>query len=489
MLTDKDIKQINERGSTVEVVERQLEDFRKGYPYTEIVSPAIEGNGIRRLNVDELDRYVKRFDEYAATHKIMKFVPASGAATRMFKDLYAFLGGDTDNKRAKRTIEKLDRFAFRDALMNELPKNPSDKAIIEGIVSERGLGYGTKPKAFILFHRYVKDTRTALEEHLCEGAEYAASGDGKVRVHFTISPEHQKEFNKIIKKVKRKYERHYGVKYSITTSIQHPETDTIAVNLDNTPFRNEDGSLLFRPAGHGALIKNLSALNSDIVFIKNIDNVTTEARRADTTRFKKALGGVLVELQARAHAYVELLDKYNSSTELLNEITQFIEKDLCVRLSDKYRHMTNERLRTNYRNLLHRPIRVCGMVVNKGEPGGGPFWVETKKGYKTLQIIEPSQISPDQLHMFKQGTHFNPVDIVCSLRSYRNRKFNLAKYIDPATGFISEKSYGGRPLRALELPGLWNGAMAKWNTVFVSVPITTFTPVKEVNDLLRPQHQ
>lgn len=489
MLSDKDIKQITGRGMTVESVKRQLEEFVKGFPYIDVESAAIEGNGLRRLSSEETEKYCETYEKYAAGHKIAKFVPASGAATRMFKDLYAYIGGDEANKSARRTIEKRERFAFYEPLAKSLPKDYSGRDVAEYIVSGKGLNYGSAPKALIPFHRYGKESRTALEEHLCEAAQYAVSCDGKARLHFTVSPEHESEFNRFVKRVKRKYERMYGIKYHITTSIQALSTDAIAVNPDNTPFRNGDGSLLFRPAGHGALINNLNSVNADIVFIKNIDNVTTNARRADTIRYKKALAGVLVELQSRSHAYIELLDKYHASTELLEEIARFIEKDLCVQLSEKFKHMTNERLRINFRKILHRPLRVCGMVVNKGEPGGGPFWVVNNKGYKTLQIVEPLQIAPEKRALHKKGTHFNPVDIVCGLRSYRGRKFNLFRYTDESTGFISKKFKDGQPLRALELPGLWNGAMARWNTVFVIVPVTTFTPVKEINDLLRPQHQ
>ena len=358
-----------------------------------------------------------------------------------------------------------------------LPAGADDRAIVNAIVGD-GLNYGRKPKGLVTFHAYPEGARKAVEEHLVEGAAYAAAG-GVVRIHFTVSPEHVAGFEELLVAKVSLYEKRFGVRYEISFSVQKPSTDTLAVNPDNTPFRQDDGTLLFRPAGHGALIENLNEIDADLIFIKNIDNVTTDARRGDTVRYKKVLAGVLLDLQGRAFEYLKALEVGGAELE---PIAEFIEKQLCVKLPAEYDSAL-------LRAVLDRPIRVCGMVRNEGEPGGGPFWVGNPDGTESLQIAESSQIAPDDLPLMQSATHFNPVDLVCGVRDSKGCKFDLRRYTDPATGFISSKSSGGRDLRAQELPGLWNGAMAKWNTVFVDVPVTTFSPVKVVQDLLRPQHQ
>ncbi len=339
-----------------------------------------------------------------------------------------------------------------------------------------GLGYGSQPKGLVTFHAYPEGARKAVEEHLVEGAAYAAAG-GKAKIHFTVSPEHRNGFEALLAEKVPLYEKRFGIRYDISFSVQKPSTDTIAVNPDNTPFRQDDGRLLFRPAGHGALIENLNDIDADLVFIKNIDNVTTDALRGDTVRFKKVLAGVLLGLQERASEYLKALDAGD-----LEPIAEFIRRELCVKLPEHYDAAL-------LRAILDRPIRVCGMVRNEGEPGGGPFWVANPDGTESLQIAESSQIAPDDMPLMKSATHFNPVDLVCGVRRADGSKYDLREYVDPATGFISSKSSGGRELRAQELPGLWNGAMARWNTVFVDVPVSTFSPVKTVLDLLRPQHR
>ena len=341
-----------------------------------------------------------------------------------------------------------------------------------------GLNYGHKPKGLVTFHAYPEGARKAVEEHLVEGASYASS-NGVARIHFTVSPEHMEGFKTLLAEKVPVYEKRFGIRYDISFSVQKPATDTIAVNPDNTPFRQDDGRLLFRPAGHGALIENLNEIDADVIFIKNIDNVTTDAQRGDTIRYKKVLAGVLLDLQEQAFEYLRALDVEGCE---LAPIAEFIEKRLCVKLPADYDSAL-------LRAVLDRPIRVCGMVRNEGEPGGGPFWVGNPDGTESLQIAESSQIGPDDQPLMKSATHFNPVDLVCGVRTSKGGKFDLRQYTDPSTGFISSKSSGGRDLRAQELPGLWNGAMARWNTVFVDVPITTFSPVKVVQDLLRPQHQ
>ena len=373
--------------------------------------------------------------------------------------------------------ENIERFAFWPELKAVLPEGADDRTVVSCIVKQ-GLNYGQKPKGLVTFHAYPDGARKAVEEHLVEGAAYAST-DGVARIHFTVSPEHRAGFESLLAEKVPLYEKRFGIRYEISFSVQKPSTDTIAVNPDNTPFRQEDGSLLFRPAGHGALIENLNEIDADIIFIKNIDNVTTDARRGDTIRYKKVLAGLLLELQEQAFAHLRALE---AGTADLAEVAAFVEQRLCVKLPAACDAAL-------LRAVLDRPIRVCGMVRNEGEPGGGPFWVANPDGTESLQIAESSQISPDDMPLMKSATHFNPVDLVCGVRTSQGGKFDLRRYTDPSTGFISSKSSGGRELRAQELPGLWNGAMARWNTVFVDVPITTFSPVKVVQDLLRPQHQ
>ena len=477
MFCEKDLQQIRQHGLSVEDVERQIAHFKEGFPYLNVVRAASPRDGIVQLGEEEQQRLIAAYDNQAAKLKIVKFVPASGAATRMFKELFAFVNEGTRTKGIDTLIDNLPRFAFYPELKALIPADADDRTIVEMIV-KRGLAYGSKPKGLVTFHAYPEGARKAVEEHLVEGAAYAQA-NGLVRIHFTVSPEHMDAFKTLLKEQVPVYEQRFGVEYDITFSVQKPATDTIAVNPDNTPFRQEDGSLLFRPAGHGALIENLSEISADVVFIKNIDNVTTDARRGDTVRFKKILAGLLLELQSKAFAYIKVLEKGEGNLE---EIARFVEEKLWVKLPKAYDAGL-------LLKILDRPIRVCGMVRNEGEPGGGPFWVGNEDGTESLQIAESSQIAEQDLPLMKAATHFNPVDLVCGVRNAHGVRFDLRQYVDPKTGFISKKSSGGRDLRAQELPGLWNGAMAHWNTIFVDVPVTTFSPVKVVQDLLREQHQ
>ena len=394
-----------------------------------------------------------------------------------FKELFEFVNDGKRGKGIDTLLENIGKFAFWPELKALLPAGADDRTIVSAIVNE-GLGYGRKPKGLVTFHAYPEGARKAVEEHLVEGAVYAAA-NGVAKIHFTVSPEHIEGFQELLAAKVPVYEKRFGIRYDISFSVQKPSTDTIAVNPDNTPFRQDDGTLLFRPAGHGALIENLNEIDADVVFIKNIDNVTTDAQRGDTIRYKKVLAGILLDLQERAFEYLKALEVGGAELE---PIVEFIEKRLCVKLPGSYDSAV-------LRAVLDRPIRVCGMVRNEGEPGGGPFWVGNPDGTQSLQIAESSQIGPDDLPLMRSATHFNPVDLVCGMKNSKGVRFDLRRYTDPSTGFISSKSSGGRDLRAQELPGLWNGAMAKWNTVFVDVPITTFSPVKVVQDLLRPQHQ
>ncbi len=477
MFTEKEIRQIEARGLTVEAVERQIENFRRGFPFLKIVRAASPADGVLTVDERRVAEAVARYEKAAAGLDIVKFVPASGAATRMFKELFAFVNEGKRGAGIDRLLEHIEEFAFWPELKAVLPAGADDKQIVAAIVGE-GLGYGSKPKGLVTFHAYPEGARKAVEEHLAEGAAYAAS-NGRVRIHFTVSPEHMEGFRSLLAEKVPAYEERYGVRYDISFSVQKPSTDTIAVNPDNTPFRQEDGSLLFRPAGHGALIENLNEIDADIVFIKNIDNVTTDARRGDTIRCKKLLAGLLLELQERSFEYLKALEVGGAELE---PIAAFIENELCVKLPKNYDIALLKRI-------LDRPIRLCGMVRNEGEPGGGPFWVKNADGTESLQIAESSQIAPEDLPLMRQATHFNPVDLVCGVKNSKGEHFDLRRHTDPATGFISSKSAGGRELRAQELPGLWNGAMADWNTVFVDVPVSTFSPVKVVQDLLREQHR
>ena len=470
-----DTEQIKTHGLTPEIVAQQLADFVCGFPYANITRPATVGNGIIELSDIDITRYAEKYTAAQATKKIVKFVPASGAATRMFRDLFEFLNTGTMNDVTRRVLDNLDKFAFWDDLRQFLPDTPTDRDKIACMLTNAGLDYGNLPKGLIAFHKYDTYSRTALEEHLVEGAQYAAA-NGTVHIHFTVSPEHLAGFHALLARAVPEYSARYGVKYDITMSNQSTSTDTIAVNPDNTPFRTDDGRLLFRPAGHGALIENLNNIDADIVFIKNIDNVTTDELRGDTIKYKHVLAGLLLSLQARAFEYLNNFVAYD-----LNEIRTFIKNDLCVRTSDD---APAEMLR----QILNRPIRVCGMIKNIGAPGGGPFWVRDEHGTESLQIVESSQIAPDARDIMNASSHFNPVDLVCGTRDAHGKPFDLTAFVDHKAGFISEKSYGGHALRAMERPGLWNGAMAHWNTVFVAIPASTFTPVKVVTDLLSSSH-
>ena len=468
---------MEEHGLTPAALETQLKNFREGFPFLPVTRAASCGDGIRVLDAAGIEQAAARYDRAKESLRVVKFVPASGAATRMFKDLFEFVREGRRTAVVGELLANRRRFAFWPELRTIIGDDADELRTVENIVAE-GLRYGETQKGLVSFHRYGDEVRKAVEEHLVEGAQYAAAG-GEVKIHFTVSPEHLTRFEALLAEKIPGYESRFGVKYRISFSVQDPSTDTLAVNPDCTPFRRADGRLLFRPAGHGALIGNLGKIDADIVFVKNIDNVTTDARRGDTVLYKKALAGVLLALQERIFEYLMALEVPGAELE---PIAAFIENELCVKLPKDYGTAL-------LRQGLDRPIPVCGMVRNEGEPGGGPFWVTGADGLETLQIAESNQIAPEKRELMRLATHFNPVDLVCSFRTSKGGRFDLQEFVDPATGFISRKSDGGRELLAQELPGLWNGAMARWNTVFVEVPITTFSPVKVVTDLLRPEHQ
>lgn len=507
MLTHEDKELLAKKGISEEKIAEQLACFEKGFPFLKLSAAAsVENGGIMRADEKESEQYLAAWDAYkAGDKKIVKFVPASGAASRMFKNMFEFLGAEYDKPTTdfeKKFFDHIHDFAFYNDLnaacldntgknINALLSEHNYKAVVSNLLESAGLNYGALPKGLLKFHRYADGVRTPLEEHLVEGALYAAGKTGEVNVHFTVSTEHRALFEKLVAAKAAEYEAKYGTTYHISFSEQKPSTDTVAADMENKPFRDKDGKLLFRPGGHGALIENLNDLDADIVFIKNIDNVVPDRLKADTVTYKKLLAGVLVTLQKQAFEYLELLDGGHYSHEQLETIIRFVQQQLRCRRTD-LKELEDADLVIYLRKKLNRPMRVCGMVKNVGEPGGGPFLAYNPDGTISLQILESSQIDmndPEKKAMFEKGTHFNPVDLVCAVRDYKGNKFNLLKHVDKATGFISYKSKNGKDLKALELPGLWNGSMSDWNTVFVEVPLSTFNPVKTVNDLLREQHQ
>jgi len=506
MFDEKDLEQFKKKGINAENVKAQLELIKNGFPFLELDSAASIGNGIMAVDDSQCSDYIKTWDTYCSSgHSITKFVPASGAASRMFKDLFAFLDADYSvptTKFEKTFFDGIDKFAFYPELdaaclanegksVRELIASGNFKAVVSNLLGSKGLNYGALPKGLLKFHSYPASARTPFEEHMAESSMYASGPDGVVNIHFTVSPEHWPLFKQLADSCSKSFSKRFGTTYNISFSEQKPSTDTVAAAADGSPFRNDDGSILFRPGGHGALIENLNDLDTDIVFIKNIDNVVPDHLKADTVTYKKLLAGVLVTIQNKVFDYLRLLDSGKCTPATLKTICDFVQKTLCCR-SNNIDKLDNAGLIQWLHSKLDRPIRVCGMVKNVGEPGGGPFLAYNSDGTVSLQILESSQIDLNderKKEMFTKGTHFNPVDLVCAIRGYKGEKFNLPDYVDKATGFISSKSKNGRELKALELPGLWNGAMSDWNTIFVEVPLSTFNPVKTVNDLLRPQHQ
>lgn len=481
IFNNTDLEQLAQQGVSVEQVEQQLQSFRTGFPALDIVSAATLGNGILCPTDVEAKSYLSAWDEYLKEqHTILKFVPASGAASRMFKDLFAFRDGGEETDFIKVFFAHLSSFAFYPELqqrVNDKGVQNDKRAIVSVLLDD--MQYGHLPKGLLLFHRYPDEARTPALEHLVEGALYAANQQRNVNLHFTISPEHRSLFERHIAQYQEAYASRFDVHYSISFSEQKSSTDTIAADSDGNPFRDANGRLVFRPGGHGALIENLAEQDADIIFLKNIDNVVPDRLKEPTVYYKRLLAGVLVHIQQQIFAFLRELEN-PCSQERLEEIRAFVENNLCC-------HLAGPTTAATLRNKLNRPIRVCGMVRNLGEPGGGPFLVKNADGSVQCQILESSQIADKSL--MQKATHFNPVDLVCGLRDYQGKTFPLKQFVDSNTAFISQKSKDGRALQALELPGLWNGAMADWNTLFVEVPVETFNPVKTVNDLLRPEHK
>jgi hypothetical protein len=513
-LSPRDFHQIRSLGIDLDKIETQIENFIHGFYFVDLIAPATVKHGIKAFNESEINKYIDFYDENSQKCHVIKFVPASGAASRMFKHLFEFIERIKDSKHVYehfaedkgfhsiyRFIQDIHQFAFFPDLEKIMKTNGGDiekslesgdfKTIVNSLLTRNGLDYSSLPKGLLKFHYYPDGARTPLEEHLVEGANYCRDTKNQVKVHFTVSPEHMEKFTEHATLVKDKYEKRFGVKYDISFSLQKSSTDTIAVEMDNRPFHDKNGNLFFRPAGHGALIENLNDLKGDIIFIKNIDNVVPERLLNETIRYKKAIGGYLLLLQRDMSDFLRKMES-PVSEELIASICHFCRQELMQDISVDFDRLTKQGKIFLLINLLNRPIRICGMVKNLGEPGGGPFWIKNEKGNISLQIVETSQIdrnNPAQREILNGSTHFNPVDIVCGVKNYKGESIDLLKYIDPSTGFISIKSKDGREIKAQELPGLWNGAMAQWITVFVDVPVITFNPVKTVNDLLREEHQ
>lgn len=507
LFTPQDLEELSARGITPEAAAHQVEEIRKGFPYLEILASASLEQGILRVETSEEAGYMDLWEEYLLSGKasVYKMVPASGAASRMFKMLYNFLEAPytaPEKPEEERFFSHINQFAFYERLNEACLRNNwksipkliaagEYKAIVENLLLPKGLGYGSKPKALLLFHNYKEAPRTSAEEHLVEGALYARDREGMVRLHFTVSLEHRKDFEALVHSLQPVYEDLYGVRYDISFSEQLPSTDTLALTPEGELFRTDTGHLLFRPGGHGALIHNLGKLPTDVVFIKNIDNVVPDPYKGSTIMYKKFLGGVLIALRRQIFSYLTLLEKGKPSHAQIEDILGFLEGQLSITVPEDLDKEDSSTIKW-IQGRLNRPIRVCGMVRNQGEPGGGPFIVREHDGSSSLQILESSQIDMEdagQRAFFEAGGYFNPVDLVCSIRDYKGQPFDLTKFVNPKTAFISHKSLSGRELLALELPGLWNGAMHDWNTAFVEVPLDTFNPVKEVNDLLRTEHQ
>ena len=504
-LKPNDKATLDRKGISEAQLNEQLRMLSEGFPYLKIEGPATPGHGLFTLTEDMQERCCDIWEQYLEKGgKVVKMVPASGAASRMFKNLFGFLNGKDEKPKddfMKTFFERIEDFAFFIRLnetcirlygksVDTLKEEKKYKEIVRALLDKGGMGYGSLPKALLRFHKVMGDSRVPIEEHLAEAAQYGMGKDGKARIHYTVSEEHLPLVESKIEEVQAMLEHRYGTVYEISFSVQKPSTDTVAVTLDGEPYR-EEGTLFFRPGGHGALIENLNDIKADVIFIKNIDNVVPDELRQPTNHYKKVIGGALVALKQRADEYCKLLKKGKADGEKLDEMARFLHDNLCI-THDRMECMDEKEKADYIYSKLNRPFRVCGMVKNEGEPGGGPFLAYNPDGTVSPQILESTQIDPDNkeaMKMLKNSTHFNPVDLVCATTDWEGKPFDLPKYVDKATGFISQKSREGVEIKALELPGLWNGAMSDWNTVLIEVPAETFNPVKTVNDLLRPAHQ
>lgn len=520
MLTERDRQEILARGISPEEIDAQIEIFKKGIPPVKLVRPCTLGDGIITIAEAEQQRLIEIYRQAMAAGRAMKFVPASGAASRMFQVLmevsavFPSLEGARLRAEAEKGNEQvqaflrffraLAKFPFYEELKEQLQargrrlegllEEENYREILAVLLEPGGMNYANTPKALIKFHYYKDGARTPFEEHLVEAAAYVRDRNNIARIHFTFSfsPNHETEELACLQSLRERYEKREGVKYELTFSSQKPSTDTIAVDLQNNPVREQDGRLHFRPGGHGALLENLNDLKGDIIFIKNIDNVAPDRLKPPTYHYKMVLGGYLVELQRQVFEYLRLLEAGTVDDALIAHIAGFAARQLSIEMPPAVAGGSRQEQAAFLFSRLNRPLRVCGMVANKGEPGGGPFWVEQPGYGLSRQLVEASQIDvtdPWQRKILESSTHFSPVDLACGVRDYRGNPFDLRQFRDPQSGFISRKSKNGWTVKALELPGLWNGSMAYWNTVFVEVPDITFNPVKTVFDLLRPEHQ
>lgn len=508
-ISDNDLELLAQKGITREKVRTQLETFKEGIPFVDLEKAAIVGDGISKFTVEEEEALVTKFEETKSSLSLLKFVPASGAASRMFKALFNFLDsynpseesleayiGRTNDTAINQLSQRMGDFPFYELVQNRIAGKTTSfdeevYSFVKELLSEEALNFGFFPKGLLPFHKYGEHTETPFEEHLKEGANYSKSGN-TAKLHFTISEQHSEMFASEFDTIKERVSAATDTAFEVGYSYQKASTDTIAVNRDNSPFRNADGSLLFRPGGHGALIENLNEQDADIIFIKNIDNVVVPENAETVTHSKKVLAGVLLKVQQKAFIYAKLLESHQVGESHLNEIKLFLREKLNVRFTSAYDSFSVEEQVKILQDKINRPIRICGMVKNEGEPGGGPFWIKNASGNSSLQIVESAQIdsaNENQMAILKNSTHFNPVDLVCGVRNYKGEKYNLSRFVNHKEGFITDKTKDGKDLKALELPGLWNGAMAFWNTIFVEVAANTFNPVKTVNDLLKPSHQ
>jgi len=505
MYTPSDMEQLNQKGISIKQLEEQIQFLQKGFPALTIVAPVSTQKGIRSIPISDHEEYIQEWETYLKSNKqVMKFVPASGAASRMFKDLYEFLSASYSiptTTYEQLFFDQITYFPFFNALneccllnehksIEQLIIEKEYPTVVKYLLEEQGLHYGALPKGLLLFHTYPDEKRTPVDEHMVEGALYACDANRVVNLHFTVSSENREPFRQWIETKRTFYEQKYDVSYNISFSEQKPSTDTIAGDENNEPFR-ENGQMVFRPGGHGALIENLNEMDADVVFIKNIDNVVPDALKKTTIHYKKLLAGVLVRTQQQIFDYLTRIESGKYTHNQLIEMLYFLQNDLCIK-NPETRILEDVELVLYIKSKLNRPLRVCGMVKNEGEPGGGPFLAVNLDGTLSPQIVESAQIDlndPNKQAIFEQNDYFNPVDLVCAIKNAKGEKFDLLDHVDKNTGFISIKSKAGKKLKAIELPGLWNGAMSDWNTIFVEVPADTFHPVKTIYDLLRPEHQ